>query len=119
MAENLHDKYSTARSMEEAVERVLEADVSAGIVLRFTEEEARRRFDPEGGVIIAALGALEKGVGPSGELVARVLHDGTNGVFLVHGTRMRDKVSFPTAADLKAVFAEIYDEWVLALHVGL
>ena len=38
-----------------------------------------------------------------------MIYDGTNGVFLNVGIRIRDQVRFPTAPDLMAVLAELAD----------
>ena len=44
-------------------------------------------------LIIAATGAIaKKGQGPDGEV--RVIFDGTRGIFLNHGIRIRDQVRF-------------------------
>ena len=57
-------------------------------------------------LVIAAAGTIaKKGKGPGGEV--RVIFDGTNGVFLNVGIKIRDQVRFPTAPDLMAVLAEL------------
>ena len=40
----------------------------------------------------------------------RVVYDGTNGVFLNVGIRIRDQIRLPTAPDPKAVISELADE---------
>ena len=40
----------------------------------------------------------------------RVIYDGTNGIFLNYGIKIRDQVKFPASPDIKAVLAELYDE---------
>lgn len=70
---------------------------------------------------IAAAGAIaKKGFATSDEV--RVIHGGTNGVFLNYGTKIRDQVQFPTAPDIKAVLAEFYEErgthYMLAFDVS-
>ena len=58
---------------------------------------------------IAATGAIaKKGTSPGGE--ARVIYDGTNGIYLNYGIKVRDQVKFPAAPDNKAVLAELFDE---------
>ena len=60
-------------------------------------------------LLLAGTGAItKKGQGPGGEV--RVIFDGTRGVFLNIGIRIRDQVRFPTAPDLKAVLAELAEE---------
>ena len=55
-------------------------------------------------LLIAATGAIaKKGSGPGGEV--RVIYDGTNGIFLNYGIRIRDQIKFPGAPDIKAVLA--------------
>ena len=40
----------------------------------------------------------------------RVIFDGTNGVFLNFGIKIRDQVRFPTAPDVKAVLSELAED---------
>ena len=57
---------------------------------------------------------------PGGDI--RAIFDGTNGVYLNLGIRIRDRVRFPTACDIKAVLAELAEEggvrWSLLFDVG-
>ena len=39
-----------------------------------------------------------------------MIYDGSRGVYLNCGIRVRDQVQFPTAPDIKAVLAELYEE---------
>ena len=39
-----------------------------------------------------------------------MIHDGTSGIFLNYGIRVRDQVKFPSAPDIKAVLAEMHEE---------
>ena len=67
-------------------------------------------------LVIAATGAIaKKGQGPDGEV--RVIYDGSHGVLLNSGIKIRDQVRFPTAPDIKAVLAEVAEE-VAPLGVG-
>ena len=60
-------------------------------------------------LLIAATGAIPKeGHGPDGDV--RVIYDGSHGVFLNLGIKIRDQVRLPTAPDLKAVLAEMAEE---------
>ena len=58
---------------------------------------------------IGVTGAIaKKGSAPGGEV--RVIYDGTNGICLNYGVKVRDQVKFPSAPDIKAVLAEMYEE---------
>ena len=70
----------------ERVLEVLEDQSSRGQVLKLTETEARRRF-PD--LRVASLGAIRKDK-PEGVVAARVLFDGTNGIY-VSRRRIRDQ----------------------------
>ena len=39
-----------------------------------------------------------------------MIYDGTRGVYLNYGIRVRDQLQFPTAPDIQAVLAELYEE---------
>ena len=76
-------------------------------MVEMTLEEALELYGED--LLLAATGAIaKKGQGPGGEV--RVIFDGTRGVFLNVGIRIRDQVRFPTAPDLKAVMAELAEE---------
>ena len=60
-------------------------------------------------MLIVGAGAIaKKGQGPDGDV--RVIFDGTNGVFLNAGIRIRDQMIFLTAPDVKARLSEISEE---------
>ena len=60
-------------------------------------------------LVIAATGAIaKKGKAPDDEV--RVIYDGTHGVALNYGIKIRDQVRFPTAPDVKVVLSEIAEE---------
>ena len=56
---------------------------------------------------IAATAAIEK-KGRSDEV--RVIYDGSNGIDLNPGIRVRDQIRYPTAADAKVVVGSMADE---------
>ena len=68
-------------------------------------QEALGRFGEE--LLIAATGGIAK-KGSTGEV--RVIYDGTNGIFLNYGIKIRDQMQFPGAPDIKAELAEMHDE---------
>ena len=39
-----------------------------------------------------------------------MIYDGTNGIFLNFGIKVRDQVKFPSAPDIKVVPAELHEE---------
>ena len=70
---------------------------------RITLGEALERYGKV--LVIAATGAIaKKGSAPGGDI--RVIFDGTNGVYLNLGIRIRDQVRFPTSCDIKAVLTD-------------
>ena len=87
--------------------RQYEAEIEEKLMARMSLGEALDTFGND--LLIAATGAIaKKGIGPGGEV--RVTDDGTNGVFLDYGIKIRDRIKFPGAPDIKAVLAELYDE---------
>ena len=70
--------------------------------IRLLEAEARARYPR---LVIASLGANRKDR-PNGEVTARVLHDGTNGLAVITKTRLRDQERCPISSDLKRAMRE-------------
>jgi hypothetical protein len=101
--------YSSLRDHEAQVVRQYGAEVSENLMTKMSLGEAIDKYGAS--LTIAATGAIaKKGAGPDGEV--RVIYDGTNGVYLNYGIRIRDQVRFPTAPDIKCVLAELHDEGV-------
>jgi hypothetical protein len=99
--------YSSLRGHEEKVKAQYDAEVKDGLMAKISLGEALDRFGSN--LIIAATAAIaKKGTGPDAEI--RVIYDGTHGVFLNYGIRIRDQVRYPTAPDVKAMMAENYAE---------
>ena len=99
--------YTSPKSYEEKVSAQYDAEVEDGLMTNISLGEALDRFGAN--LIIAATGAIaKKGTGPDAAI--RVIYDGTNGVYLNYGIRIRDQVRFPTAPDVKAMTAENFAE---------
>ena len=99
--------YSSLRDHESQVVKQYQAEIEDRMMCKISLGEAIDRYGES--LTIAATGAIaKKGTGPGGEV--RVIYDGTNGVFLNYGIRIRDQVRFPAAPDIKCVLAELYDE---------
>ena len=79
--------YASLPPMEDKVIAVLEDQATRGQVLKLSETEARHKFP---GLVVASLGAQRKEK-PGGEVTARVLFDGTNGIFVNKRTKVRDQ----------------------------
>ena len=94
--------YSTLWHYEKQVIQVLEDQADRGQVLKLSEGEARVRFP---GLVVASLGAQRKEK-PNGEISARVLFDGTNGIHVNKRTRIRDQERSPIASDVKRYMRE-------------
>ena len=71
-------------------------------MLKLTETEARLRFLD---LVVASLGAIRKDK-PGGVVTARVLFDGTNGIYVNRRTRIRDQERSPIEGDLKCLMRE-------------
>jgi hypothetical protein len=91
--------YASAVGFEKEVEKVLRKQAAKGQVLILPEAEAHRRYPDS--LVIASLGAIEKGIDEDGDTEVRVLHDGTFTVRLNEAIRVRDASLFPGAPDLK------------------
>ena len=99
--------YSSLQEHEEQVLRQYDEEVRDGLMTKMALGEALELYGDN--LVIAATGAIaKKGTVPGGEV--RVIYDGTNGVFLNYGIKIRDQIKFPTAPDLKAVMAELHEE---------
>ena len=96
--------YASAQANIEALRRVLDADVEAGLVERTTREDASRRYGAR--LRVGSLGAQVKGVDDHGQVVVRVLHDGTREVSVNSRIQVRDQDAGPLAQDLKRVLRE-------------
>ena len=96
--------------MKEHEQKVIEqykAEIEEGLMIKLSLGDAIERYGAD--LVIAATGAIaRKGAGPDGEV--RVIYDGTNGVFLNYGIKIRDQVQCPTAGDIKAVLSELHAE---------
>lgn len=96
--------YPSMTEHERQVLKQFKEEVDDGMMVIMTLEEALETYGES--LLLAATGAIaKKGQGPGGEV--RVIFDGTNGVFLNVGVKIRDQIRFPTAPDLKAVIAEL------------
>ena len=99
--------YSSLQEHEEQVLRQYDEEVRDGLMTKMALGEALELYGDN--LVIAATGAIaKKGTVPGGEV--RVIYDGTDGVFLNYGIKIRDQIKFPTAPDLKAVMAELHEE---------
>ena len=68
--------YATVRPLAKDVYDVLDDQTRRGMFIRLPEDEARAKYPH---LVIASLGANRKDR-PNGEVTARVLHDGTDGL---------------------------------------
>ena len=81
---------------------VLTDQTRRGQLIPLSEEEAKIKFPR---LVIASLGANRKDR-PNGEVTARVLHDGTNGLSVNTRTRLRDQELSPISSDIKRAMRE-------------
>ena len=93
---------SSWREHTERVVKVLEDQTSRGQLIKLLEAEARARHP---NLVISSLGANRKDK-PNGEISARVFFDGTNGLQVNTGTRLRDQERSPIAEELKRAMRE-------------
>ena len=98
-----------------AVRKVLDDDVAAGLVEKTTRADAERRC--QGNSRVASLGAQVKGLDEKGEVMVRVLHDGTHGVGVNSRIRVRDQDAGPLAPDVKRTLRAVADSG--AAHTGM
>ena len=94
--------YATLLPLTKEVVDVLMDQTERGQVIRLSEEEAKLRFP---WLVVASLGASRKDR-PNGEVTARVLHDGTNGLSVNTRTRLRDQERSPISSDIKRAMRE-------------
>ena len=74
--------------------------------MRMTETEARKKYGSN--LVVAALGAqVKSGALESGDLVVRLLFDGTHGVPVNRNIRVRDQDKAPAAPDVKHVVRQL------------
>ena len=92
--------YESAVGFADQVEAVLERQVLSGQILALEEADARQRYGDR--LAVASLSALKKGDDDEGNIEARVLHDGTNGVKVNKFILVLDSGISPTAQDEKA-----------------
>ena len=101
-----NNNYASAKEFPETVEEQLEQSVHKGQALRLTESEARRKYGNR--LVVASLGAQWKsGAKESGDLVVRLLFDGTHGVPVNSSIRVRDQDKGPAAPDVKRVLRQL------------
>ena len=98
----------TVRPLEKEVHDVLDDQTRRGMFTRLPEDEARAKYPH---LVIASLGANRKDR-PNGEVTARVLHHGTNGLAVDTKTRLRDQErrglrTFALTADVKEAHRQI------------
>ena len=99
--------YSSIADHEKKVAAQYDEEIKEGLMAKVSLGQAVESYGDR--LVIAATGAIaKKGQGPDGDV--RVIFDGTNGVWLNYGIRIRDQVRFPTAPDVKAVLAETAEE---------
>ena len=80
--------------------------LTKGQAFKLTEEEARERYGDR--LVLAALGAqVKSGSKDSSDLTIRLLFDGTHGVPVNKGIRVRDQDKSPAAQDIKRVLREL------------
>ena len=91
---------ASAKELAEAVKEQLEVSVVKGQALKFAEAEARQKYGDS--LVVASLGAqVKNGAKETGELTVRLLFDGTHGVPVNAGIRVRDQNRSPAAPDIK------------------
>ena len=81
-------------------QRQFEEEEKLGAMLQLDFAEAQARFGEQ--IAVASLGAIEKKNG-----TFRVVHDGTHGVGINPGIKMRDQLKSPCAGDIRAVMQEL------------
>ena len=90
----------------EAVKEQLEISVVRGQALKFTEEEARKNCGES--LVVASFGAqVKNGEKETRDLTVRLLFDGTHGVPVNAGIRVRDQDRSPAAPDIKRVLRQL------------
>ena len=94
--------YATLRPLRKEVMDVLDDQARRSQLIRLPEVEAKARFPR---LVIASLGANRKDR-PNGEVSARVLHDGTDGLAGNTKTRLQDQERSPIFSDLKRAMSE-------------
>ena len=97
--------YSSVDEHVALVEKQFVQEEDDGLMTRCTLREAMTEYGPA--LNLAATGAIAK-KGRTDEV--RVIYDGSNGITLNPGIRVRDQVRFPTAADGRAVLEECAEE---------
>ena len=95
--------YASAEKLLPSLKKVILDQLKRCQFLALSEAEARARYPIPGELIVASLGGVSKGkIDPEDGLEeARVVHDGTNTVFLNTKICVRDGSMFPMAKDIK------------------
>ena len=93
---------ATLRPLTKEVMDVLDDQARRGQLIRPPDVEAKARFPR---LVIASLGANRKDRA-NGEVSARVLHDGSNGLAGNTKTRLQDQERSPISSDLKRAMSE-------------
>mgnify|MGYP003333509867 CR=1 FL=1 len=97
--------YPSLREHAHLVEKQFREEEEEGLMMRMRLGDALKEFGDN--LTIAATGAIEK-KGRTDEV--RVIYDGSHGITLNPGIRVRDQVRYPTAADCRALLEECADE---------
>ena len=97
--------YSSMEEHASMVESQFRKEEGLGMMTTMTLREAMKEYGDS--LNIAATAAIEK-KGRTDEV--RVLYDGTNGIDLNPGIRVRDQIRYPTAADAKVAEGAMADE---------
>lgn len=103
--DTLAENYTSAVENSADIARQVAEEVEKGTILKFTEEEAKRKFG--GRLAVAALGAVPKELGTT---KVRLIHDGTYSVDVNRRIRVRDRMRFPLIDDAAAVLRQVQEE---------
>jgi len=97
------ENYRSTAGLEATIEAQFEHEESLGMM--FSQEQEAADLFPPGRFRVAAQGALEKADGSW-----RILHDGTHGVQVNNGIRVRDQLAMPGPADAKELMTLLRGE---------
>ena len=106
--------YSSISDHAKLVEKQFREEEAEGLMARTSLRLALQEYGPD--LTLAATGAIEK-KGRTDEV--RVIFDGSHGMWLNPGIRVRDQVRYPTCADGRSVLEAASDEWGPALLAAL
>ncbi len=93
--------YASAREFAEEVKHALEDQVARDQIVKMDEAQAKSRYGSR--LTVASLGAIEKGAREDGSTEVRLIHDGTHRVDANRHIRVRDRITFPLAADISRI----------------